>query len=408
MNRVVVTGMGCVSPIGNDVAQFWDSLVAGRHGFAPITRYDPAGMKVQIAAEVKDFDPLAYFDKVDVRKTDLFAQFGMAAAVQAIEEAGLPGAVDPDRFGVYIGSGVGGISTLIEQSHVLFTRGAGRISPFFIPMMIANMASAAVAMRYGATGPNLPVISACSTGTHAIGEAFRAIKHGYADAIVAGGAEASINPLAVGGFTNCMAVTTRNDLDAGSIPFDIRRDGFIIGEGAGALVLEEYEHARARGATIYGEVLGYGNTCDAFHVTAPQPEALGSSRMIELAIQEAGVVPDDKMYVNAHGTSTPLNDKTETLALKKALGEVAYRVPISSTKSMTGHMLGATGAVEAIACLKAMQTGVIPPTVGLTQPDPDCDLDYTPLVARQRAVTTALSLSLGFGGHNAGIVLGKL
>ncbi|MDR0284333.1 MAG: beta-ketoacyl-ACP synthase II [Propionibacteriaceae bacterium] len=406
MKRVVVTGLGCVSPVGNDVPTFWDSLVAGRHGFAPITRFDTTGMKVTIAAEVKGFEPERYLERSEVRRTDLFAQYGIAAAAQAVAEAGVDqaGAVDPERFGVYIGSGTGGIGTSVAETTVMLQRGPGRISPFFVPMMIANMASALVAIRYGARGPNLPVVTACSSGTNAIGEAYRAIRGGYADVIAAGGAEASLNPLAVGGFTNCMALSTRNDVDAASIPFDARRDGFVMGEGAGVVVLEEFTHALTRGARIYGEVVGYANTCDAFHITAPHPEAVGSTAMIRQALAEADLAGGPGLYINAHGTSTPMNDRLETLAIKQALGEAAYATPISSTKSMTGHMLGAAGGVEAIAALKTLETGLIPPTIGLEQPDPDCYLDYVPGTARPAEVDAALSVSLGFGGHNAGVV----
>lgn len=408
MKRVVITGMGCVTPIGNDVGSFWEALVAGRHGFGPITRFDASDMKVKIAAEVKDFDPRAYMEHSEARRTDLFAQYALAAACQAVADAGLEGVVDPYRLGVYIGSGIGGISTLINETKVMFDKGPGRISPFFVPMMIANMASASVAMRFQARGANLPIVSACSTGTHAIGEAFRAIKAGAADAIVAGGSEASINPLAIGGFTNSQALTTRNDPETASIPFDARRDGFVIGEGAGIVILEEMDHAVARGATLYAEIVGYGNTCDAYHITAPHPEAEGSTAMIRLAFDEAGLVPDEHLYINAHGTSTPLNDKIETRAFKQALGEAAYRAHISSTKSMTGHMLGAAGGVEAIAAVNVLRTGHVVPTIGLAEPDADCDLDYTPGVGVDADITTALSVSLGFGGHNAGILLRKI
>ncbi|MDR2896944.1 MAG: beta-ketoacyl-ACP synthase II [Propionibacteriaceae bacterium] len=408
MKRVVVTGMGAISPVGNDVDSLWQSLLAGRHGFGPITRFDPKDMKVKLAAEVKDFQPEQYIEKNQIRRMDLFAQYGVAAAVQSVEDSRIFGAVDPERFGVYIGSGVGGISTFLKEAEVLFTRGPSRISPFFIPMMIINMASALVAMRFDAKGPSLPVVSACSSGTNAIGEAFRAIKVGAADAIITGGAEACINPLAIGGFTNCQALTTREDPDSISIPFDQRRDGFVIGEGAGVLVLEELEHAKARGAQIYAEVVGYGNTNDAYHITAPDPSASGSAAMIRQAFAEAGLTADAQTYVNAHGTSTPLNDKTETLALKKALGDAAYQVHISSTKSMTGHMLGAAGGVEAIAAIKVLNSNKVVPTIGYTTPDPECDLDYTPNQVVETPINKALSTSLGFGGHNAGVLFAEL
>jgi len=408
MRRVVITGLGCITPVGNDVPSFWESLVHGRHGFGRITRFDPSGIKAQLAAEVKGFSPSLYMEKSEIRKTDLYAQYAVAAASQAVEESGVAGTVAPMRFGVYVGSGIGGISTMLAESQKLFERGADRISPFFVPMMIANMASALIAIKYGAKGPSLPVVTACSTGTNALGEAFRAIRYGYADAIIAGGAEAAINPLAVGGFANSTALSLSSDPDRCSIPFDRQRSGFVMGEGAGALVLEEYKHAVNRGARIICEISGYGNTCDAFHMTAPAPDSEGSARVITLAFDEAGIRPDERLYINAHGTSTPLNDKTETVAIKKALGDLAYRIPVSSTKSMTGHMLGAAGAVEAIAAVKALETGIIPPTIGYRDPDPDCDLDYVPNEAREMNIDRALSLSFGFGGHNAGILLNRL
>jgi 3-oxoacyl-[acyl-carrier-protein] synthase II len=403
--RVVVTGLGCVTPVGNDTASLWDSLIHGRHGFAPITKFDASVLKTRIAAEVKGFEPEKYLNKSDLRKTDLYAQYALAAASQAMEDSGLGKAeAAPDRLGVYIGSGIGGMATFMKQTEVLLTKGPTKISPHFIPMMIGNIASALIAIRYNAQGPNLPVVSACATATHSIGEAFRTIQHGHADVIIAGGAEAAINPLCLGGFINCLALSPSNDVDACSLPFDRRREGFALGEGAGALVLEEYEHAVRRGARIYCEVAGYANTCDAYHVTAPHPDAVAASRPIALALREAGLVPDELLYINAHGTGTPLNDKTETVAIKMALGDAAYQAVISSTKSMTGHMLGAAGAVEAIAAIKTLETGVIPPTIGLLEPDPDCDLDYAANTARERPVNKAMSLSMGFGGHNAGVL----
>ena len=408
MNRVVVTGLGCITPVGNDVPSFWDNTINGRHGFATITKFDPSITKVKIAAEVKDFSPELYIEKTEIRKMDLYTQYALAAATQAVEDSGIENAVLPERFGVYIGSGIGGISTSISETEKMLNKGPGRISPFFIPMMISNMASAQIAIRYSAKGPNLPIVTACSTATHSIGEAFRAIKFGYADAIITGGSEASINPLAIGGFTNCMALSMTNDPDNCSIPFDKRRDGFVIGEGAGVIVLEEYEHAKKRGARIYCEISGYGNNCDAYHITAPHPEAEGSAKMISLVFEEAGIAPDEGLYINPHGTSTPLNDKTETLAIKMVLGDLAYKVPISSTKSVVGHMLGAAGGAEAIIAIKAIETGIVPPTIGYKEPDPDCDLDYVPNVMRQYDIDKSLSLSLGFGGHNAGILFNKI
>ena len=404
MRRVVVTGMGCVCPVGNDVETAWRSLLAGRHGIVPISRFDTSGMRAKLAAEVVGFDPLQYIDRADIRRTDLYSQYALAAAAQAMADSKLEGQVEPFRLGVYIGSGVGGIITYVEQAEVLFNAGPGRISPFFIPKVIANMASGLVAIRFGARGPNLATVAACSTGTNAIGEAFHAVKHGQADAILTGGAEAPINTISVAGFTNCGALTTRDDPDTASIPFDRRRDGFVMGEGAGVIVLEELEHALGRGAPIYAEIVGYGNTCDAFHMTAPRPEGESSTMMIRLAFEEAGLTADEHLYINAHGTSTPLNDRIETMSIKQALGEAAYQAHISSTKSMTGHMLGAAGGIEAIAAVKTLQTGQIPPTIGLSDPDPECDLDYTAITAGQADIDKALSISLGFGGHNAGVL----
>lgn len=407
MNRVVITGMGCITPVGNDVDSFWNNIVAGRHGFAEITKFDASEMKVKLAAEVKDFQPENYIEKNEIKRTDLFSQYAIAAATQAMEESGILGKVEPDRLGVYVSSGIGGMKTFETEAEKKVLKGPTRISPLFIPMMIANMAAALVAIKYNAQGPCLPVVTACATGTHSIGEAFRAIKHGYADAIIAGGAEASITPLAMGGFTNMMALSTRTDPDNCSTPFDKRRDGFVMGEGAGVVVLEDYNHAVKRGANILAEIVGYGNTCDAYHITAPHPEAVGSTRMIQLALQEAGVVPSETLYINPHGTSTPMNDKVETKAIKLALGEMAYKIPVSSTKSMTGHMLGAAGGVEAIVAIKALQNNIAPPTIGYKEPDEDCDLDYVPNKARPCKIETSMSLSLGFGGHNAGIVFKK-
>lgn len=404
MKRVVVTGLGCITPAGNDVNTFWENIIKGVHSIGPITHFDTSDAKVKIACEVKDFMPELYIDKSDIKKTDLYAQYAIAAASQAVEESGIIGKIDPQRLGVYIGSGIGGISTLITETGKMLSKGPGRISPFFIPMMISNMSSSLVAIKYNAKGPNLPVVTACATSTHAIGEAFRSIKYGYADAIIAGGAEASINPLAVGGFANCLALSTSDDPDSASIPFDLRRSGFVMGEGAGVILLEEYEHAKKRNARIYCEIVGYGNTCDAYHITAPHPEAEGSVRMIKLAFEEAGINPDESLYVNAHGTSTPMNDKVETMALKLAFGEIARKIPISSTKSMTGHMLGAAGGVEAIASILAIVNGIIPPTAGYREKDPECDLDYVPNESRKQNIDKALSISLGFGGHNAGIL----
>ena len=410
MNRVVVTGRGVISPVGNDVAAFWQSLIEGKCGIGPITAFDTTEYKVKIAAEVKDFDPLQYLDKAEARKQDRFSQFAVAAASQAMADSGLESGnnIDSFRLGVYIGTGTGGMQSFLTESAKLLEKGPSRTSPFFIPMMIGNMAAGNVALRFHAQGPSLPIMTACATSTNAIGEAYRAIKHGYADAVIAGGAEATIVSLAVSGFTNCMALTQNPDLTCASVPFDKRRNGFVMGEGAGVIILEEYEHAVARGAHIYGEVCGYGNTNDAHHMTAPDPDAKGSSRAIQMAVEEAGLTDTDQIYINAHGTSTPLNDKTETKAIKLALGEeTARKAHISSTKSMTGHMLGAAGGVEAIATVLALKYGIIPPTIGYAEPDPDCDLDYTPNHAVKADVTLGISTSLGFGGHNGCLAFRK-
>lgn len=403
VRRVVITGLGAVTPIGNDVPSFWDGLKSGRNGIGPVTRFDTTEYKAKLAAEVKGFDPSLYLEKTEIRKTDLFTQYALAAAAQAMEDSGLQTGrnMESQRLGVYFGSGIGGFHTLAEEHEKLLEKGPRRVSPHFIPMMIANIAAGQIAIRYQATGPCLPVTTACATGTNAVGEAFHAIRYGYADAVIAGGSEAAITPLGFAGFINCMALSQSDDPATASIPFDKRRNGFVMGEGAGALVLEEYQHAVARGARIYAEISGYGCTCDAYHVTAPHPEADGGARAIRLAVEEAGMTGESKVYINAHGTSTPLNDKSETLAIKKAFGELASQVAVSSTKSMTGHMLGAAGAVEAVATVLALKEGILPPTIGYVEPDPDCDLDYIPNTARRDQVRLGLSVSLGFGGHNA-------
>ena len=406
MRRGVITGIGAVTPVGNDIETMWDSLVNGKNGIDYIKSFDTEKLKVKVAAEVKDFDPTKYIEKKELRKTDLFCQYAIAAACQAVEDSGIIGTIEDEKLGVYVGSGTGGMHTFFTQCENMIAE--KKISPFFIPMMIGNMAAGLIAIRFSAKGPCLPVVTACATSTHAVGEAFHAIKNGYADAIITGGAEAAITPLAIAGFSSCMALSTRNDPNSSSIPFDKRRDGFVMGEGAGILVLEEYEHAVARGAKIYAEVAGYGNTCDAHHVTAPDPEAAGAARCVEIALKEAGITDDDTLYINAHGTSTPANDKTETAAFKRALGEKAYDAYISSTKSMTGHMLGATGAVEAIVAALAVKNGIVPPTIGLEEPDPECDLNYVPNKAVEAPLTAAASTTFGFGGHNACIALKKV
>jgi 3-oxoacyl-[acyl-carrier-protein] synthase II len=407
MNRVVVTGLGAISPVGNDIQTMWDNLIAGRHGIGPITKFDTADFKTKLAAEVKAFDPLLFMDKNDARRSDLYTQFAMAAAAQAVGDSGIVGAVAPERLAVYFSSGIGGIITLTEEHSKLLGGGPRKVSPLFVPMMIANIAAGNIAIKYQAKGSCKCIVTACATSSDSLGEAFRAIKHGYADAVITGGSEAAVMPLAVAGFANMTALTTASDPDNASLPFDKRRGGFVMGEGAGAMILEEYEHAKARGAKIYAEVVGYGSTCDAHHITAPDPEAESSARAIRDAFVEAGC-PTGRIYFNAHGTGTPLNDVSETAAIKKAFSDRIGDVLVSSTKSMTGHMLGAAGAIEAIISVLALQTGILPPTVGLQEPDPECDLDYVPLKARKANPALALSVSIGFGGHNACVAFKRI
>ncbi len=408
MNRkVVVTGMGAVTPVGNDVKTFWESLIEGKSGVGFITRFDTADFKVKLAAEVRDFHPADYVEKSMLRKTDLFCQYAMAAASQAMEDSGIAGKVEPERLGVYVSSGIGGMKTFMEECTKLNTVGPKRVSPFFIPKLIANIASGNIAIAHNAQGPSLCIVTACATSAHSIGEAYRAVQRGDADAIIAGGAEATVNELALAGFTNCMALSTSRDPARASIPFDKERGGFVMGEGGAVLILEEYEHAVSRGAKIYAEICGYGNTNDAFHMVEPQPEGVGAANAIRIAVKEAGVPGDAALYINAHGTSTVMNDKVETLAIKKALGQQARTAMVSSTKSMTGHMLGATGAAEAIVCILALRNGIVPPTIGYRVPDPECDLDYVPNAARKADLDYALSTNLGFGGHNACLVFRK-
>lgn len=411
-HRVVITGMGVITPVGNNIDDFWRNLVDGYCGIDHIKGFDEYELPISVAGQVKDFNPEEYgLERGDVRRSDLYCQYAMAAAYQAMKDSGLVSGenVAPERLGVYIGSGIGGMNTFVTETIKLKEEGVRRISPLFVPMMIGNIASGNVAIKYNAQGVCLPVVTACATGTHAVGEAFRAIKHGYADAIIAGGAEASIHPLSIGGFANSKALSRSEDPKKASIPFNINRSGFVMGEGAGVLILESLESAQKRGAKIYAEVVGYGNSCDAHHVTAPSPDGVPASRAIRQSLDEAGFDAEkDLLYINAHGTSTPLNDKTETAAIKLALGEdVARKAMISSTKSMTGHMLGATGAVELVASALTVANGVVAPTIGLNEPDPDCDLDYVPNVARKADVTIAISNSLGFGGHNGCVALRK-
>ena len=409
IRRVVVTGLGAITPVGNSVSETWTSLVEGRCGIGPITLFDTTDFKAKLDAEVKDFNPRDYMEKAETLRSDRYAQYAIAAATQAVEESGVIGTLPPERVAVYFGTGIGGIQTFQTETKKLIDRGPGRVSPFFVPMMIANMASGMIAIRYNCQGAAMPSVTACASGSNAIGEALRAIRHGYADAVITGGAEAAITESGVAGFVNMQALSTATDPNAASLPFDKRRAGFVIGEGAGALVLEEYEHAKARGAKIYAEVTGYGSTCDAYHITAPRPDADGGRRAMVEAMDESGYKDSDTVYVNAHGTGTPLNDKAETLAIKTALGEeAARRAYISSTKSMTGHMLGAAGAIEAAVCAKTIETGIVPPTINYEHPDPDCDLDYVPNIARESPVKVAISTNLGFGGHNGALLFKKM
>ncbi len=400
--RVVVTGTGVISPVGNNRDECWNSLISGVNGIGPITLFDTTDFKAKLGAEVKNFDPRQYMEKSDVLRSDRYAHFAVAAASQAVEESGIVGTLPPERIGVYFGSGIGGIHTFEIEHSKLLEKGPRRVSPLFVPMLISNMAAGMIAIRFNCQGAALPAVTACASGSNAIGEALRAIRHGYADAMITGGAEAAITASGIVGFVNMQALSTSEDPNAASLPFDSRRGGFVIGEGGAALVLEEYEHARARGAHIYAEVCGYGSTCDAYHITAPRPDSAGGARAMADALREAGWQPGESVYINAHGTGTPLNDSLETAAIKQAMGEQeARRALVSSTKSMTGHMLGAAGAIEALACLGVLTQGIVPPTINLREPDPACDLDYVPNEAVRRDVDLALSNSLGFGGHNA-------
>lgn len=410
MNReVVITGMGVITPVGKCVSDFWKSLTAGICGIKNIEGFDEFDLPVKIAGQISDFDANAYdVAPAVLRKCDRYTQFALAAAEEAVKSSGIlnDSGVSPERIGVYIGSGIGGLGTFVTETQKLYNQGVTRISPLFVPMMISNIASGQVAIKYGLQGPTLPVVTACATSTNAIGEAYRAIKHGYADAIVAGGSEAAIHPLVIGGFNSCKALSRSTDPTSASRPFDRTRDGFVLGEGAGIIVLEEKQSAIARGAHIYAEICGYGNTCDAYHYTAPRPDATTEARAITIALTEAGYKAGENIYINAHGTSTPMNDKMETAAIKLALGETeARKAVISSTKSMTGHLLGAAGAIETVASVLTIEQGIAHPTISLKENDPDCDLDYTPLVARNGKFDIAISNSFGFGGHNACIAL---
>ena len=410
--RVVVTGTGVVSPVGNNVADYWKNLLDGVCGIDFITSIPTDDLPVKIAGEVKDFNPADYgIEPPFARKQDKFTIYAVAAAKQAMDEAGLStaedGNIDPMKLGVYVGSGIGGFSTMVRETEKLMKEGAKWVSPLFIPTMISNIAAGNIAIRHNACGPCLPVVTACATSTHAIGEAYRAIKHGYADAIIAGGTEAAIIPVGIAGFANAKALSRSEDPKYASLPFNANRGGFVMAEGAGMLLLEEYEHAVARGAEIIAEVCGYGNTCDAHHVTAPRPDGVTQAAAIRQSLDEAGYTSDDVLYINAHGTGTALNDVAETAAFKLALGEDAYKAHISSTKGSTGHMLGAAGAVEAIASVLALKNGIVPPTINLDEIEPECDLDYTPNSPVEAPLTIAVSDSLGFGGHNGCVAFRK-
>jgi len=405
-NRVVVTGMGMVCPLGLDVKASWEALTSGRSGVDRITLFDTEGFETKIAGEVKGFEPTNYMNHKDARRNDRFSQMAVAASLEAVKHSGLKiDAVNKDDIGIVIGSGIGGLTTLFEQTRVLLERGADRVSPFLIPMMMPNIAAAQISIILGVKGPNLCTTSACSSGSDAIGFACETIKRGDARVMVTGGSEAIINPVGVSAFNAMKAISTRNDQpQLASRPFDAERDGFVIGEGSGVLVLEDLAFARARGAKILAEMLAYGSSADAYHITAPIESGAGAALAVQRALDKAGVKPGEVDYINAHGTSTMLNDKMETKAIKLVFGERAYKIPISSTKSMMGHLVGSAGAVEAAICIMAIRNGIIPPTINLTHPDPECDLDYVPNVARPAKVTTALSNSFGFGGHNSVLV----
>ncbi len=407
--RVVVTGMGLVIPIGIGVETAWKNACEGKSGIGRLTRFDPEGFDTRIAAEVKGFNPELYIEKKEVKKMDLFIQYALAATKEAVEDSKL--SITPengDRIGVIVGTGLGGLPTIEKYHQILMERGPGRISPFFIPMLIANLAAGQIAIQFGAKGPNTCIVTACATGGHCIGDAFRTIVYGDADAIIAGGTESNITPLTIGGFNAMKAISTRNDEpEKASRPFEKNRNGFVIAEGAGIVILEELEFAQKRNAKIYAELIGYGYTGDAYHITAPSPDGDGAIRCMRMAIKDAGLKPEDIDYINAHGTSTQLNDLTETIAIKKVFGDHAKRIPISATKSMTGHLLGAAGSTEAIFTILALRDGILPPTINYEEPDPECDLDYVPNVARRQHLNTGMSNAFGFGGTNATLIFKK-
>ncbi|MBE9005398.1 beta-ketoacyl-ACP synthase II [Fortiea sp. LEGE XX443] len=407
--RVVVTGVGAITPIGNTPAEYWQGLLSGRNGIDYITHFDASSHDCRIAGEVKNFDPHDYLERKEAKRMDRFSQFGVAAAKQALADAKLViNELNAEQIGVIIGSGVGGIKVMEDQQTVYLNRGPDRCSPFMIPMMIANMAAGLTAIHTGAKGPNNCTVTACAAGSNAIGDAFRLIQGGYAQAMICGGCEAAVTPLSVAGFAACKALSFRNDDPAHACrPFDRDRDGFVMGEGAGILILEELQHALSRGAHIYGEIVGYAMTCDAYHITSPVPGGEGAARAIQLALKDAGLTPEHVTYINAHGTSTPANDSNETSAIKKALGEYAYKIAVSSTKSMTGHLLGGSGGIEAVATVLAIANDHIPPTINLENPDSECDLDYVPHTSRAQKIEVALSNSFGFGGHNVTLVFKK-
>ena len=403
--RVVITGMGAITSVGNNVSDTWNALAEGKNGIDFITLFDIENSKIKVAGEVKNFDPLKVINPREARKLDRVIQLALCASQEAYDQAKLTtGSVDPYRFGTFVTSGIGGLNTIWEESSVACLKGMDRMSPFFIPNAIVNLIGGHISIRFQAKGPNLPVVTACSAGTNSIGEAFRYIRDGYLDVAFAGGAEAPINVLGVGGFASMRALSPNNDPNNSSMPFDLNRNGFVIAEGSGVLILEDYEHAKSRNATIIAEVVGYGSTSDAFHMTAPDESAEGINVCMRLAIKDANILPEDIGYINAHGTSTSLNDKIETLGFKKTFGDYAKKVSISSTKSMTGHALGATGAIESIICVEAIRHGIIPPTINYKTPDPECDLDYTPNQPKKRDLKYAMNVNLGFGGQNAALI----
>ncbi len=407
-NRVVITGMGAVTPVGNDVNSFWNNIKEGTCGIDVIKSFDISDFKCKLGAEVKDFDPTVAIDKREARKMDKYCQYAMVAAEEAIKNSGLDlETIDKEKLAVVVGSGIGGLGTIEQEYGKLMEKGPNRVSPFLIPMIISNIAAGNIAIKYGAKGMCTSVVTACATGTNAIGDAFHLIQDGRADVIIAGGAEGSITPLALAGFASLTALSKSEDPLRASIPFDKERDGFIMGEGAGIVILESLEHAEKRNAKIYAEMKGYGATCDAYHITSPSPDGEGAARAMLMALKDGDVKAEEVSYINAHGTSTPYNDKFETAAIKSAFGEYAYKIPVSSTKSMTGHLLGAAGAIEAIVCAKALEEGFVPATIGYKVPDEECDLDCVPNMGRKEELQYAMSNSLGFGGHNATILLKK-